>query len=398
MDAVDVGSACHDGRIVNVLAHLTDAFLVRHFDPGTLSRAREVIEMGGMGIIFDAYQLPTARRVAVKVLRPTLSNDIDLHTRFAHEIETLSRLSHPNIVRLYDCGQDAAGLHYMVMELVQGRTFRERLRECELTLPEIVEVFAQTADALVEAHTRGIIHRDLKFDNIMVRRFEDARLHVSILDFGVAKLLTRDESITRSGEVPGTPGIIAPELADGVSASPQSDLYSLGILLFTALTGRTPFAGDNEFELMRAHQTEDLPRLESILGNRVPEALRETVYELTHKNPRLRPRSASAVRDRLETIAADIRREHRDIPRYRPPSQEALGAPKRESDPQNGAPAVRSMEFLAGNTTDGAGAEGARSNYPVLVPVSVVGLLIGILIVLVLGIIYFVYRTVIIQP
>lgn len=356
-------------------------------------RLESVIEMGGMGIIFEAHQLPTARRVAVKVLRPTLSNDVDLHTRFRHEIETLSRLSHPNIVRLYDCGQDAAGLHYMVMELVQGRTFRERLRECELTLPEIVEVFAQTADALVEAHAQGIIHRDLKFDNIMVRRFEDARLHVSILDFGVAKLLTRDESVTRSGEVPGTPGIIAPELADGVSASPQSDLYSLGILLFTALTGRMPFEGENEFELMRAHQTQDLPRLETLLGNRVPEALRETVYELTHKNPRLRPRTASAVRDRLETIAADIRRQHRDIPRYRPPSQEALGAPEDKSDPPHDEPALRTMEFLAGNTADDVAPESARPADPVLVPVSVVGLLIGILIVLVLGIIYFVYRT-----
>lgn len=354
-------------------------------------RLESVISVGGMGIIFAGYQLATDRRVAIKVLRPTLANDVDLHARFRLEIETLSRLDHPNIVTLHDCGQDASGLHYLVMEHLDGRTFRERLRDCELSIVEILDVFAQTCHALVEAHRHDVIHRDLKFDNIMVRRFGDGRVHATVLDFGVAKLLSRDESITRSGEVPGTPDIIAPELADGLAPSAQSDLYSLGILLFTAITGQTPFSGDNEFELMRAHRTEDLPRIEPLVGNRVPESLVDVVYELTQKEPRLRPRSASEVRDRLENVAAEIRRRHTDLPRYRPPSGAALDIAPGDEDPLS----QRSLEFLAERHEMGREGETKRttSTEPILVPASLVSLLIFLVLILVLVILYFGFQT-----
>lgn len=355
-------------------------------------RLEEVLSVGGMGIIFTATQLPTGRTVAVKVLRPTLSDDIDLNTRFQQEIETLSKLTHPNIVTLHDCGQDASGLHYLVMEHIGGKTVGAMLRECELTLPEILRVFAQACDALVEAHARGIIHRDLKFENIMVRRFDDGRLHVSLLDFGVAKLLTRNQSITRSGEVPGTPGIIAPELVDAAAPSPQSDLYSIGILLFTALAGVAPFEGDNEFELMRAHQKKDMPKLENLVGTSVPEPVTDVVYELTQKDPKLRPRSASAVRDRLERIAERLRDELSDISRYVPPRGEASAGPSGTlSGDREISLGARSTEFLA----EGNVAEDEEATKPSgdVAPTSVVGLLIAVLIVLVMVLLYLVYLT-----
>jgi serine/threonine-protein kinase len=358
-------------------------------------RLEEVISVGGMGIIFRAHQMATERTVAVKVLRPTLASDVDLHTRFRHEIETLSRLSHPNIVTLHDCGQDAAGLHYLVMEHVPGGTLRDMLQATDLTLPEILEVFRQTCGALVEAHARGVIHRDLKFDNLMVRRFDDGRLHVTILDFGVAKLLTRNESITRAGEVPGTPGIIAPELVDNAAPSPQSDLYSLGIVMFTALSGTTPFKAENEFELMRAHQNEALPRLEDLIGDRVPQPVIDLVYELTQKDPKLRPGSASSVHDRLDRLARQIEKRMRDIPRYIPPRREAI---KPFDDEEERRIADRSVEFLSGDLDeDDARQNNERPPDPLLVPSSVVGLLIAILIVLVLILIYLIYQTQVLQ-
>lgn len=357
-------------------------------------RLEEVLSVGGMGIIFSASQMASGRKVAVKVLRPTLSGDIDLNTRFQHEIETLSRLSHPHIVTLHDCGQDVAGLHYLVMEFVEGGTLRELLKSCELTLPEILSVFEQVCEALIEAHARGIIHRDLKFENMMVRRFDDGRPHVTILDFGVAKLLTRNDSVTRAGEVPGTPGIIAPELVDAAAPSPQSDLYSLGILLFTALSGSPPFEGENEFELMKAHKDHDLPRLDDLVGDRVPEEVIEVVYELTQKDPKLRPRSAAAVRERLARIGDNLRRRHPDVSRYIPPR----GAGFRSLDSANDAAAGRSQEFLEQNPPSEP--EERTETAPgemLLAPTSVVGLLITVLIVLVLVLLYFVYTVVVLK-
>ncbi len=358
-------------------------------------RLEDVLNVGGMGIIFRAQQIATGRTVAIKVLRPTLSTDLDLNTRFQHEIETLSRLSHPHIVSLHDCGQDVAGLHYLVMEFVAGRTMHEMLQSCELTLPEILSVFAQVCDALVEAHARGIIHRDLKFENIMVRRFDDGRPHVTILDFGVAKLLTRSDSVTRTGEVPGTPGIIAPELVDAAPPSPQSDLYSVGVLMFTALSGSAPFTGENEFELMRAHKTHELPRLEELVADRAPEAAIEVVYELTQKDPKLRPRSASAVRDRLERITTDLRRTQPDVSRYIPPRGD--GFPSIEQ--LAGLTATdRSTEFLDLTNPPSDEQPSRLERELLLAPTSVVGLLITLLIVVVVVLLYFVYTIVVVKP
>jgi serine/threonine-protein kinase len=354
-------------------------------------RLEEVLNVGGMGIVFLASQLVSSRSVAVKVLRPTLSSDVDLNTRFQQEIETLSRLNHPHIVTLHDCGQDAAGLHYLVMEYVGGRTLREMLESCELSLPEILNVFSQVCDALVEAHAAGIIHRDLKFENIMLRRLEDGRPHVTILDFGVAKLLTRNDSVTRSGEVPGTPGIIAPELVDAASPSPQSDLYSLGILLFTALSGSAPFAAENEFELMRAHKTNDLPRLDELVGDRVPEELIDVVAELTQKDPKRRPPGAEAVRDRLERIMHSVERRHPDVSRYIPPRGQNIKPLATEPTGVD-----RSIEFLDDANGDEEPVASPGRDL-LLAPTSVVGLLIAVLIVLVLVLLYFVYTVVVLK-
>lgn len=270
-------------------------------------RLVEVLTRGGMGIVFEATQLSVKRKIAVKILRPTLSNEADLVQRFSQEIEVVASLCHPNIVSLIDAGRDAGGLTYLAMEYVEGKTFRKALKRGELSLPEILDVFVQTCDALMEAHAADIIHRDLKFDNIMLSRHQDARLHIKILDFGVAKLLSKNLELTRSGQVPGTPGIIAPELIDEKPPTPRSDLYSLGVLMYTALAGEAPFTAPNDLELMRAHKFEEIPRLEEQVNQSVPRELLDLTYSLLEKQPQHRPENAREVRDRLEAIARRLR-------------------------------------------------------------------------------------------
>jgi serine/threonine-protein kinase len=272
-------------------------------------RLDEVLTTGGMGIVFKATQLSVNRKIAVKILRPTLSKQSDLVRRFSHEIEVVASLRHPNIVSMIDAGRDAGGLTYLAMEFFEGMTFREALKLGELSLPEITDVLVQTCEALMEAHGVGIIHRDLKFDNIMLARHRDGRLHVKILDFGVAKLVSRDIHLTRSGQVPGTPGIIAPELIDEKPPTPRSDLYSLGVLLYTALRGEAPFTANNDLELMRAHKFDEVPPLEGMLSSTVPPDLLELMGRLLEKQPEDRPEDARVVRDRLVAIARRLRHD-----------------------------------------------------------------------------------------
>lgn len=272
-------------------------------------RLDDVLSTGGMGIVYVATQLSVKRKIAIKVLRPTLAEQTDLVRRFSQEIEVVASLGHPNIVAMIDAGRDAGGLTYLAMEYFEGVTFREGLKAGEMSLPEILDVFVQTCEALMEAHAAGIIHRDLKFDNIMLGRHCDERLHIKILDFGVAKLLSRDTQLTRNGQVPGTPGIIAPELVDEKPPTGQSDLYSLGVMLYTALRGEAPFSADNDLELMRAHKLDEVPPLEGIVSNTVPPDLLELMGEMLEKQPEMRPQSARDVRDRLVRIASMLRHD-----------------------------------------------------------------------------------------
>ena len=279
-------------------------------------RLDSVLNKGGMGVVFEATQVTVGRRVAVKILRPTLSQTPGLVKRFRLEVETVAQISHPNVVGLIDSGRDAMGLIYLVMEFVEGKTLRQSLRSGDLKLWEILEVFSQVCNALVETHGQHVIHRDLKLRNIMVVRMRDGAIHVKLLDFGVAKLLARDVDLTEGGQITGTPGIIAPELVDGDDPTAQSDLYSIGVLLFTALAGQAPFSATNDLELMRAHKVEPLPDLAQMVGHQVPSYVVELTCQLLAKDPGERPRSALALRNRLDEMARRIQHHHPDATSY----------------------------------------------------------------------------------
>lgn len=345
-------------------------------------RLDSVLNAGGMGVVYRGTQLSVQRPVAIKIIKPSLASHNDLVARFVQEIEVTGRLAHPNIVQFIDTGRDLSGLTYIVMELVSGETFRDALMAARLSLLEILHVFVQVCDALIEAHYLGIIHRDLKYENIMMVRHQDDRIHVKILDFGVAKRLSHHSDITRAGEVPGTPGIIAPELLDGNDASPQSDLYSLGILLFTALTGRAPYEGQNDYELMRAHKVQDIPNLYDLVGDHVPEVIIELAYELMQKNPTDRPESAQITRDRLERIIGQLERQMMDHPRYVPPGREHLRpfhAPRLQA-------IHRSQEFLSRPRSE------QEQEPSSVAPMSVVTVLIIVIIAMAVLLVYLLYR------
>lgn len=278
----------------------------------------ETVDLGGMGIIFRAEQTSTDRTVAVKVLKPSRSDETDLLHRFRREASVLAALSHPNIVSLIDYGRDAGGLTYLVMEFVDGETFRDVLEGGELTLGEMVEVFAKTTSALAEAHEAEIIHRDLKFENIMVSRQADDHLDVTVLDFGVAKPLSEQNrlELTSKGQVPGTPAVIAPELVDEHPPSPRSDLYSLGVVFYTALAGAPPYRGENDLDLMRAHKNDPLPDLDAKAANYVPDELVDLTESLLEKEPEGRPEDAARVRRRLDRVVREVAKLPLDDYRY----------------------------------------------------------------------------------
>ncbi len=356
-------------------------------------RLDEVLNTGGMGIVFRATQLNVGRTVALKILKPTLSKDPSLKERFHLEVEAVAQISHPNVVKLIDCGEDGSGLLYLVMEYVEGKTLRECLRAGDLRLWEILEVFAQVCTALIEIHGQQVIHRDLKFDNIMVQRMRDRRLVVQLLDFGVAKLLSQNRQLTEVGQVPGTPAIVAPELVDGEEPTAQSDLYSLGILVFTTLVGRAPFEAENDLALMRAHKHEDVPNLSRRVDEEVPQEVVDLANELLSKDPQMRPPSAEAVRHRLETIGARYREEYPDMGPYYPPQSEGLEEP---SQPALDAADAEAIESVA---SGGSEADEERRGWigvlfprPLVAPMTVTASLSLLLMILVIILIYLVYQ------
>ncbi len=346
-----------------------------------------VLNAGGMGIIFEATQLSIDRRVAVKVLKPTLSRDPSLVERFQLEVEVVAQISHPNVVKLIDSGGDDTGLIYLVMEFVEGKTLRQALRGGELKLWEILEVFSQVCTALIEIHGQQIIHRDLKFDNIMISRMRDGRIHVQLLDFGVAKLLSRDINLTEGGQVAGTPGIVAPELVDGEEPSVESDLYSMGVLIFTTLAGRAPFSAENDLELMRAHKVEPLPNLREMVGQRVPEEIVDLTMELLAKDRSLRPGSAMDVRRRLDNMSRRIRDKFPDATAYIPPDTQGLQLPKRPS------PDLSVLEAFDESRAEDSRGIKRRFSEPRVAPMTVVAALSLLLMILAVALIYVVFVT-----
>ncbi len=255
---------------------------------------------GGMAEVYLAHDELLDRPVAVKVLRQALAQDRVLRERFVREAQAAARLDHPHIVGVYDLGE-WGGRPFLVMEWVEGPTLASLIRERgPLPVPLACELGAQIASALAYAHGRGLIHRDVKPHNILLKA-EGGRWEAKLADFGLAKVLSAT-SLTLTQEVFGTPQYVAPEVVRGERVTPAADLYSLGVVLFEMLTGQTPFAGENPAEVAFKHLSASPPP-PSKFNPQVPPLLDRLVLQLLAKNPAERPTRAGEVVTALEALA-----------------------------------------------------------------------------------------------
>ena len=218
---------------------------------------------GGMGRVYLADQLQFARQCAVKIIHPRLAHDKDAAQRFRREAANAARIIHSNVVTTYDSGETANGVLYLAMEFVPGESLGEIIaRDGRLAPERAVELAAQVASGLVAAHNVGVVHRDLKPDNVLITRDAEGRECAKIVDFGVAKIAGSDsQDVTRVGQLIGTPAYMSPEQLAGEVVDGRSDLYSLGCLFYAMLTGTSPQSESTGESLIRRRLTEPAPRV-----------------------------------------------------------------------------------------------------------------------------------------
>ena len=252
-----------------------------------------LIGEGGMANVYLAYDEILDRNVAVKVLRGDLANDEKFVRRFQREAISSSSLSHPNIVEMYDVGEDEEK-YFIVMEYVDGKTLKSLIkRRGALTLPEVIDIMLQLTSAVSCAHDSYIIHRDIKPQNVLIK--EDGR--VKITDFGIAMALNSQE-LTQTNSVMGSVHYLPPEQANGSGSTIKSDIYSLGILMYELLTGKVPFKGENAVEIAIKQMKDQIPSICSMNPN-IPQSIENIVLKASAKNPKNRYESASAMHEDL---------------------------------------------------------------------------------------------------
>ncbi len=250
-------------------------------------RLEELLGQGGMAEVWRAADERLGRTVAVKVILTAHLRDGNLRERFHHEARLVASLDHPNILPVYDYG-DEDGMPYLVMPYLDGGTLRDRMVGSPIPFAQAVSWIRQLGDALDAAHAAGILHRDVKPANVLIRR--DDRL--ALADFGIAKMLESPTGLTRTGMVVGTPIYMAPEQAQGKPATPASDRYSLAVLAYELLSGKPPFDGESALSLMHQHVTAPAPLLSSAVYG-LPAGLDPVFEQALAKEPERRPASCS---------------------------------------------------------------------------------------------------------
>lgn len=268
---------------------------------------QRLIGEGGMANVYLAKDTILDRKVAVKVLRGDLAGDEKFVRRFQREALSASSLSHPNIVEIYDVGEDD-GNFYIVMEFIEGKTLKQLIKKRGvLSLPESMDIMLQLLDALSTAHDSYIIHRDIKPQNIMIK---ESGL-VKITDFGIAMALNSVE-LTQTNSVMGSVHYLPPEQASGKGSTIRSDIYSLGILMFEMLTGKMPFKGDSAVEIALKHMKEPLPSVKQ-LNPVVPQSVENIILKAAAKNPKNRYRDVREMADDIKTCLDEDRQNESKI-------------------------------------------------------------------------------------
>lgn len=262
-------------------------------------RVRARIARGGMATVYVATDLRLERRIALKVMHGHLSDDTVFQSRFIQEARAAARLADPHVVNVFDQGQDG-DMAYLVMEYLPGITLRELLREQRrLTIPQTITIMDAVLSGLAAAHRAGIVHRDVKPENVLLA--EDGRIKIG--DFGLARATTANTAT--GAQLLGTIAYLAPELVTRGTADARSDIYSLGIMLYEMLAGEQPYQGEQPMAIAFQHATDSVPR-PSVKNPGVPEQLDELVLWATEKSPDERPSDAREMLDRLRDIEREL--------------------------------------------------------------------------------------------
>lgn len=280
--------------------------------PGTQIDHYEIVEeigCGGMGVVYRGKDNMFERTVAIKVLHTKLLSDPLSKKRFEQEGRATIALAHPNLISVYHYGFSSAGLPFIVMEYVDGKGLDKTLEQVgHLEFGEFIEIFLQACDALGHAHERGIIHRDLKPSNLMLVNLGKKERLVKIVDFGISKILPHGrfpgQDLTNAGDVVGSPLYMSPEQCKGLSLDGRSDIYSLGCLMYQAITGALPFLGENALQTLSKHICDPPPKFKEIAPDlKIPPELEKIIFRTLEKEPEKRYETVAELHADLETIA-----------------------------------------------------------------------------------------------
>lgn len=268
---------------------------------------------GGMANVYLARDVILDRRVAIKILRGDLANDEKFIRRFQREALSASSLSHPNIVEMYDVGEDN-GNYYIVMEYVEGKTLKQYMKKRangRLTITEAIDIMLQLTDGIAHAHDSYIIHRDLKPQNIMIQ--DDGQ--IKITDFGISMALNSTQ-LTQTNSVMGSVHYLPPEQASGKGSTIKCDIYSMGILFYELLTGILPFKGENAVEIALKHMKEPLPSVRK-QNPAVPQSVENIILKATAKNPKNRYNDVKEMHNDLKrAMDPDVMNQERYVYPY----------------------------------------------------------------------------------
>jgi serine/threonine protein kinase len=264
---------------------------------------------GGMGEVYLGLNNPLGQRVAVKFLSKKFTADESIIMRFLNEARSYCKVNHPNAVTLLEYGQHEDGALYLITEFIEGKSLTDTLKEVgPFELDVVLSVAEQICEVLSAAHSQGVIHRDLKPDNIMLTLTSRGRYAAKVLDFGIAKIVDDDHqngAMTETGSVFGTPEFMSPEQARGDSADPRSDLYAMGIILFYISTGRLPFKGKNKLVVLNKQLNEAPPRPSEARDDiDVPLRLEAVILKCLHKEPQERYQCADDLLEALEEVSS----------------------------------------------------------------------------------------------
>ncbi|MDZ4838136.1 MAG: serine/threonine-protein kinase [Candidatus Melainabacteria bacterium] len=264
----------------------------------------ELIGEGGMSQVYKAKHMLLNRTVAVKYILPKYVYDLPSVKRFQQEAQAATALKHPNVCAVNEFGIDGEGRSYLVMDYIEGVSLAKILdQETKLNVDRALEIFAQVSDGLEHAHSKGVIHRDITPGNIVIVKEIDGSDCVKLVDFGIAKLVKAEgddkPNLTRTGEIFGTPVYMSPEQCLGRNIDVRSDVYSLGCVLYEAITGSQPFKGESSLEVMMAHVNGDAPTIPVTMAQA---RVRNIVEQCMRKDPTARYQSVKDFRDDLLAV------------------------------------------------------------------------------------------------